>query len=53
MYRAVHGEDDKKHSPTVKSEESRIDNLEFDELINIEKRPLTTSDIELGIIRLQ
>ena len=25
----------------------------FDELINREKRPLTTSDIELGIIRLQ
>ena len=24
----------------------------FDELINKEKRPLTTSDIELGIIRL-
>ena len=25
----------------------------FDELINREKRPLTTSDIELGIIRLK
>ena len=32
MYRTVHGEDDKKHSPTVKSEESRIDN--FNELFN-------------------
>ena len=33
MYRAVHGEDDKKHSPTVKSEEDRI--INFDELFNI------------------
>ena len=32
MYRAVHGEDDKKHSPTVKSEEDRI--INFDELFN-------------------
>ena len=32
MYRAVHGEDDKKHSPTEKSEEDRI--INFDELFN-------------------
>ena len=32
MYRAVHGEDDKKHSPTVKSEVDRI--INFDELFN-------------------
>ena len=32
MYKAVHGEDDKKHSPTVKSEEDRI--INFDELFN-------------------
>lgn len=32
MYRAVHGEDDKKHSPTVQSEEDRI--INFDELFN-------------------
>ena len=32
MYRAVHGEDDKKHSPTVKSEEDRV--INFDELFN-------------------
>ena len=32
MYRAVHGEDDKKHSPTEKSEEDRI--INFNELFN-------------------
>ena len=32
MYRAVHGEDDKKHSPTEKSEEDRV--INFDELFN-------------------
>ena len=32
MYKAVHGEDDTKHSPTVKSEEDRI--INFDELFN-------------------
>ena len=32
MYRAVHGEDDKKHSPTEKSEEDRA--INFDELFN-------------------
>ena len=32
MYRAVHGEDDKKHSPTEKSEEDRV--INFNELFN-------------------
>ena len=32
MYRAVHGEDDKKHSPTERSEEDRV--INFDELFN-------------------
>lgn len=32
MYRAVHGEDDKKHSPTERSEENRV--INFNELFN-------------------
>ena len=32
MYRAVHGEDDKKHSPTERSEEDRV--INFNELFN-------------------